>query len=45
MKDIFDVEFEEDLQDMYKMKLWSEVDDELKDRMVEHLKNNLIGTL
>lgn len=41
MRYIFDIEFEEELEGMYTKKLWSELEVNLKNKMVEHIKDSL----
>lgn len=43
MQDVFDVDCEEELESMYTEKVWSEVDDALKTKMLKSLKNGLIA--
>ena len=43
MQDVFDNEFEKELASAYTVKLWSELDDNLKMKMIKSLKNGLIA--
>ena len=43
LQDAFDGELSEELKDLYVSKVWSEVSENLKDKMKETLKNNLLS--